>query len=131
MIRSLREDKRTYRRSLRVRLRARGGAGAPFLLYERFIAELFRAGTRTHKAAVQINMVSSFGAACEGALLADGEGGRLTGDAEAYRRLLQEVVGQLRAEAGGHPKVDHVVSDAFPPSIKTRRPSSSAPGSRH
>lgn len=113
MIRSLREDKRTYRRSLRVRLRARGGAGAPFLLYERFIAELFRSGTRTHKAAVQINMVSSFGAAREGALLANGEVGRLTGDAEAYRRLLQEVVGQLRAEAGGHPKVDHVVSDAL------------------
>lgn len=113
MIRSLREEKRTYRRSHRVRLRAQGGAGVPFLLYERFIAELFRSGTRTHKAAVQINMVSSFGAAREGALLADGGTGRLEGDAEAYRRMLQEVVGQLRTEAAGHPKVDHVVSDAL------------------
>ena len=113
MIRSLREDKRVYRRSHRLRLRAEGGAGIPFLLYERFIAELFQSGTRTHKAAVQINMVSSFGAAREGALLADGPDGRLDGDAEAYRRMLQEVIGQLRSEAGGHPKVDHVVSDAL------------------
>ena len=112
MIRSLREDKRVYRRSNRVRLRAQGGAGVPFLLYERFIAELFRSGTQTHKAAVQINMVSSYGAAREGALLADG-GARFKGAAEAYRRLLQDVVGQLRTEAGGHPKVDHVVSDAL------------------
>jgi Helicase conserved C-terminal domain len=113
MIRSLREDKRVYRRNNRLRLRAQGPAGVPFLLYERFIAELFRSGTRTHKAAVQINMVSSFGAAREGALLADGPADRLEGDAEAYRRLLQEVVGQLRSEAGGHPKIGHVVSDAL------------------
>lgn len=113
MIRSLREEKRVYRKSHRVRLRAQGSAGVPFLLYERFIAELFRSGTRTHKAAVQINMVSSFGAAREGALLADGGTDRLRGDAEAYRQLLQEVIGQLRGEASGHPKVDHVVRDAL------------------
>jgi len=113
MIRSLREDKRVYRRSNRVRLRAHGSSGVPFLLYERFIAELFRSGTRTHKAAVQINMVSSFGAAREGALLADDAVNRLDADAEAYRRLLQEVVGQLRSDSGGHPKVDHVVKDAL------------------
>jgi superfamily II DNA or RNA helicase len=113
MIRSLREDKRVYRRSKRVKLRAQGSAGVPFLLYERFIAELFRSGARTHKAAVQINMVSSFSAAREGALLADGTEGRFDGDAEAYRKLLQDVIGQLRSDAGGHPKVDHVVSDAL------------------
>lgn len=113
MIRSLREEKRVYRKSHRVRLSARGSEGVPFLLYERFIAELFRSGTRTHKAAVQINMVSSFGAAREGALLADGASERLRGDAEAYRRLLQEVVGQLRGAAAGHPKVDHVVRDVL------------------
>lgn len=112
MIRSLREDKRVYRRSRRVRLRAQGGAGVPFLLYERFIAELFRSGTQTHKAAVQINMVSSYGAAREGALLTD-DTRRFDGDAESYRRLLQDVVGQLRTEDGGHPKVDHVVRDAL------------------
>jgi hypothetical protein len=112
MIRSLRDDKRQYRNSQRVRLRPQGEAGVPFLLYERFIAELFRAGSQTHKAAVQINMVSSYGAARDGALLAD-TGERFAGDAEAYRALLQRVVGELRGDDGGHPKVDHVVSDAL------------------
>jgi len=121
MIRSLREEKRVYRRSHRLRLRARGDEGVPFLLYERFIAELFRSGTRTHKAAVQINMVSSFGAAREGALLADGAAERLRGDAEAYRRLLQDVVGRLRGEAAGHPKVDHVVQDALAAALRNEK----------
>jgi hypothetical protein len=113
MIRSLREDKRVYRRTHRVPLRARGAAGVPFLLYERFIAELFRSGTQTHKAAVQINMVSSYGAAREGALLADASTDRFTGDSEAYRQLLQKVVGQRSSDDGGHPKVDHVVRDVL------------------
>jgi hypothetical protein len=112
MIRSLRDDKRQYRNSQRVRLRPQGQAGVPFLLYERFIAELFRAGSQTHKAAVQINMVSSYGAARDGALLSD-VNARFTGDAEAYRSLLQRIVGDLRGVDGGHPKVEHVVRDAL------------------
>ncbi|MEZ4371458.1 MAG: hypothetical protein R3B07_11565 [Polyangiaceae bacterium] len=63
MIRSLREDKREYRKSDPRRVQATGGDGVPFMLYERFIAELFRTKARTHKAAVQINMVSSYAAA--------------------------------------------------------------------
>ena len=113
MIRSLRVDKRVYRKTLRERLRHNSGLGVPFLLYERFIAELFRSHARTHKAAVQINMVSSFGAARVGALLADEVKSGLDGDAEAYRQLLQRVVGELRDENGGHPKVDFVVRDAL------------------
>ncbi|WP_253816255.1 helicase-related protein [Myxococcus xanthus] len=113
MIRSLREDKRVYRRSHRSRLRAQGGAGVPFMLYERFIAELFREKSRTHKAAVQINMVSSYGAAREGALLSSERQALPDGDAEVYRGLLRSVVGELRVEQGGHPKVDHVVRDAL------------------
>jgi hypothetical protein len=113
MIRSLREDKRTYRQTRRDRLRPSGGPGVPFLLYERFIAELFRSNARTHKAAVQINMVSSFGAAREGALLADEVRTNLEPDAEAYRKMLQRVVSDLRDTRGGHPKVDHVVRDAL------------------
>ncbi|QRK13927.1 helicase [Archangium violaceum] len=113
MIRSLREDKRVYRLSHRTRLRPKGGAGVPFILYERFIAAMFREKSRTHKAAVQINMVSSYGAAREGALLADETRAPLGGDAESYRSLLQEVVGGLCGERGGHPKVDHVVRDAL------------------
>lgn len=113
MIRSLREDKRTYRQTRRERLRPSGGPGVPFLLYERFIAELFRSKARTHKAAVQINMVSSFGAARDGALLADEVRTNLAPDSEAYRKMLQRVVGDLRDTRGGHPKVDHVVRDAL------------------
>jgi hypothetical protein len=115
MIRSLREDKRTYRRSKRERLRAAGGPGVPFILYERFIAELFRTNARTHKAAVQINMVSSFRAAREGALLADEVRSTLAPSAEGYRQLLQQIVGTLRDsnQGGNHPKVDHVVRDAL------------------
>lgn len=116
MIRSLREDKRQYRRSHRARLRARDGLSVPFLLYERLIAELFRSGTRTHKAAAQINLVSSFGAARAGALLTlDPEVAEATpaGEGEAYRRLLRKIVGQLRDEDEGHPKIDHVVADAL------------------
>ncbi len=90
MIRSLREDKRVYRRALREKLAPKGGAGVPFLLYERFIAELFRSKSKTHKAAVQINMVSSYGAAREGAILDDELKTGLGGDAEAYRDVLRE-----------------------------------------
>lgn len=113
MIRSLREDKRTYRQSHRERLRPGGGSAVPFLLYERFIAELFRSKARTHKPAVQINMVSSYGAAREGALLSDAVRASLAPAPEAYRRMLQRVVGELRNTRGGHPKVDYVVRDAL------------------
>src|SRR5690606_18492525 len=59
MIRSLREDKRIYREQTPVRLHAQGESVLPFLIYERLIAELFRRNRQTHKAAVEINMVSS------------------------------------------------------------------------
>lgn len=113
MIRSLREDKRVYRRTHKKRLRPQGGGGVPFMLYERFIAELFRSKAPTHKAAVQINMVSSYGAAREGALLSDDVKIGLGEEPEAYRKLLQRVVGRLRDERGGHPKVAHVVRAAL------------------
>lgn len=113
MIRSLREDKREYRNPVRSRLHAEGGSGVPFLLYERFIAELFRTNARTHKAAVQINMVSSYGAAREGALLSDEVKASMPASAETYRKLLQGVVGDLRDDGGGHPKVAHVVEQSL------------------
>lgn len=113
MIRSLRPDKRTYRRALKERLRPSGGPGVPFLLYERFIAELFRSKARTHKAAVQINMVSSFGAAREGALLADADRESLSPAVESYRKLVQTIVRDLEDNHGGHPKIEHVVKSAI------------------
>lgn len=111
MIRSLREDKRTYRRPLRKNLRA-GGAGAlPFLIYERFIAELFRRHRQTHKAAVEINMVSSYAAAQRGAILA--AEAEVPAEAEIYRDLLRAVLGDIEAGAHDHPKVKDVLSDAL------------------
>ena len=112
MIRSLREDKRTYRRSVRTRLQPAGGPALPFLLYERFIAELFRSRARTHKAAVQINMVSSYAAAREGALLADRQEQKLPAEAESYRTLLRGVVDAMTGSSA-HPKVEFVVADAL------------------
>jgi hypothetical protein len=44
MIRSLRDDKRIYRQQLRKSIRSAGASALPFLIYERFIAELFRQG---------------------------------------------------------------------------------------
>lgn len=115
MIRSLREDKRQYRRTRRTQLRPAGGAGVPFLLYERFIGELFRSGRQTHKAAAQINMVSSYSAAREGALLGerDEPGKQFDAEPEAYRRLLKGVVEKLSRSDEGHPKVDHVVKEVL------------------
>ena len=113
MIRSLREDKRVYRKHERTRITPQGGAALPFLLYERFIAELFRSHSRTHKAAVQINMVSSYEAARTGALLSEELKSGLSGDAESYRRLLRRVLDGLRGKESHHPKLSHVVRDAL------------------
>lgn len=112
MIRSLREDKRQYRKHVRPRLEAKAGDAVPFLIYERFIAELFRVKSPTHKAAVQINMVSSYKAAREGALLSDETKSGITGDAERYRALLRALLDGMRDD-GGHPKLAFVVKDAI------------------
>jgi hypothetical protein len=113
MIRSVREEKRAYRRSVVERLPASGGSALPFLLYERFIAEIFRRGVRTHKASVEINMVSSFAAARTGALLASGELRGLPPEVERYRAILGAVLSDERGKEPEHPKIDHVVRDAL------------------
>lgn len=110
MIRSLREDKRTYRRHVPKQLKAEGLAVLPFLLYERLIAELFRRKRHTHKAAVEINMVSSYSAASQGALMASGDG--VPVEAEGYRDLLRQVLGEIES-ANHHPKVQDALSDAL------------------
>ncbi|MBL8683567.1 MAG: helicase [Myxococcales bacterium] len=118
MIRSLREDKRTYRKTHLKRLRAEGGDGVPFLLYERFIAEMFRSKARTHKAAVQINMVSSFAAAKDGALLSEEAREGLPPSVEPYRALLHRIVSRDALTRQGHPKVRHVVSEALDAALR-------------
>ena len=112
MIRSLNPAKRQYRRSLPTVTEARDGAVLPFLVYERFVAELFRQGRPTHKAAVEINMASSYAAASGGSLMHE-EGKPLPESAEAYRCLLREVLGELSPVADTHPKIEHTIRDAL------------------
>lgn len=119
MIRSLREDKRVYRKHERQDLVPRGASAIPFLLYERLIAELFRSGDGTHKAAVEINLVSSYGAAREGALLAE-DTRTLEPEARAYRDVLRDVLSAPDAslEMSGetperHPKLEWVLENAL------------------
>jgi len=110
MIRSLREDKRTYRKPLLNEVRAAGVDVLPFLIYERFIAELFRRGRQTHRVAVEINMVSSYAAASEGAILSTADG--IPEEAEIYRDLLREVLGEVESSIN-HPKISNVIEDAL------------------
>jgi hypothetical protein len=117
MIRSLREEKRQYRQSLPTRLKPEGAGALPFLIYERFIAELFRQGEGTHKAAVQINMVSSYQAAEKGELLARGEG-EVSGEAEPYRKLLRSILKDLPRDGRAHPKLDYVLANALDAAIQ-------------
>jgi hypothetical protein len=111
MIRSLREDKRSYRLQVKKDLRAAGSGALPFLIYERFIAELFRRRRQTHKAAVEINMVSSYEAARQGAILAAEDG--IPPEAEVYRDLLRGVLGEIETGTQDHPKVTDAISDAL------------------
>lgn len=112
MIRSLREDKRIYRKRERWALPPSNGEALPFLVYERLIAELFRVRSPTHKAAVEINMVSSFGAARTGALLSH-ERANEQPSVEQYRVLLRQVLDQLQSAAAQHPKLGRVVQETL------------------
>lgn len=111
MIRSLRTDKRIYRSHKRIPIPNGGARALPFLIYERYIAELFRRRRQTHKAAVEINMVSSYAAAWKGAILS--EEGAVPDEAEQYRELLRDVLGGIQEETLGHPKLAHSVDDAL------------------
>jgi hypothetical protein len=111
MIRSLREEKREYRQHLRNEIRAAGAGALPFLIYERFIAELFRRGRRTHKASVEINMVSSYAAAQQGSILSTEDG--IPAEAEVYRDLLRVILGEIESSAREHPKLRDAISDSL------------------
>lgn len=112
MIRSLREEKRDYRSHLPSVLPTNDRGCLPFLIYERFVAELFRKKHRTHKAAAEINMVSSYAAARDGAIIDKQDA--LPERADEYRRLLRRLLSQFSAGAeGDHPKLKHVLDDAI------------------
>lgn len=112
MIRSLREDKRIYRRHERIPVVPSGANALPFLIYERYIAELFRRGRTTHKAAVEINMVSSFAAARQGSLLAE-EPEHIPPEAMPYKALLGEILDEVDDDEHEHPKLMATVEDAL------------------
>jgi superfamily II DNA or RNA helicase len=110
MIRSLRHGKREYRDPQERRLHPEHAGSMPFMVYERFIAELFHnpAEGGTHKAAAEINMVSSFAAARSGALLSDS--GRVMGaEAGGYRELLRAVLDDTQH----HAKITFSLEDAL------------------
>lgn len=111
MIRSIREDKSVYRALKPCRLKAEGPAALPFLAYERMIDELFRQSERTHKAAVEINMVSSYGAARESAVLVADSTSHP--EIERYRKLLRDVLAGIRDDRDAHPKLRLVLQDAL------------------
>jgi Helicase conserved C-terminal domain/Type III restriction enzyme, res subunit len=112
MIRSVKEEKNTYRKHIPSKLSPEKRSFLPFMLYERLIFEVFRKHHTTYKAAVEINMTSSFEAATTGALLAE-SAAAADEDIEAYRRLLREVLSPARGGGGNdHPKVERVVRDA-------------------
>ena len=111
MIRSLREDKRNYREHIRKNIRAAGSGALPFLIYERFIAELFRQKRQTHKAAVEINMVSSYAAARQGTIMSTDE--QIPPEADVYRELLRKILGEIETGNLDHPKVADAITDAL------------------
>lgn len=110
MIRSLREGKRSYREHIKKDIRAAGASALPFLIYERFIAELFRRRHQTHKAAVEINMVSSYLAAQQGAIISSVDD--IHPEAEVYRDLLRGILEEMASSAHDHPKIADVIADA-------------------
>ncbi|HQC95204.1 MAG TPA: DEAD/DEAH box helicase family protein [Aquabacterium sp.] len=111
MIRSLRPEKRDYRQGVPQRVRASGTGVLPFLVYERFIAELFRQNRPTHKVAAEINMVSSYAAVAGSALMTADEA--LPASAEEYRDLLRKILPAGKVASSGHPKVSAVVADVL------------------
>ncbi|MEO2014101.1 MAG: SNF2-related protein [Fuerstiella sp.] len=111
MIRSLRDEKRVYRNHIPRKIHANGAEALPFLIYERFIAELFRQGRQTHKAAVEINMVSSYAAAKSGSILSDDKD--LPQKAEVYRQLLMEILNSIEPNNHEHPKGSDSITDAL------------------
>ncbi|MCY1061837.1 SNF2-related protein [Nannocystis sp. SCPEA4] len=112
MVRSRRDDRFTYRLHTEQRLPVAGAAMVPFLAYERLIAELFHQNERTHKAAVEINMVSSYGAARASEMLTSEKSAPVTA-VEQYRVLLREILGALSDEHDSHPKLSYVMSDVL------------------
>ncbi len=112
MVRSRRDDRFTYREHKEERLAVAGAAMVPFLAYERLISELFAHKTPTHKAAVEINMVSSYSAARRSEMLSSEKAASIR-SVERYRVLLREILDSLHDQEDSHPKLSHVMRDVL------------------
>lgn len=112
MVRSRRDDRFTYRDHQERRLPVEGAAMVPFLAYERLISELFAQKTPTHKAAVEINMVSSYSAARRSEMLSSEKAASIP-SVERYRVLLREILDNLHDQRDSHPKLSHVMQDVL------------------
>lgn len=112
MVRSRRDDRFLYRDHRPKRLPVEGPAMIPFLAYERLIAELFDQKHPTHKAAVEINMVSSYSAAQKSEMLSDEKTAAIP-SIERYRDLLRDILKNLSDERDSHPKLSHVLDDVL------------------
>lgn len=112
MVRSRRDDRFTYREHRERRLAVEGVAMVPFLAYERLISELFDQRHRTHKAAVEINMVSSYTAA-RGSEMLSGAKAAAIPSVERYRTLLRDILDSLKDQHDRHPKLSYVLNDVL------------------
>jgi hypothetical protein len=112
MIRSLRNDKHKYRQHDRKNISTNGATALPFLIYDRFIAELFRQKRQTFKPAVEINMVSSYSAADDGQIMAN-EGDNIPTEALPYWRIIKRTLADLKTDVREHPKLQNVTNDAL------------------
>ncbi len=123
MIRSIRKERIEYRKTIPQIIKAAKNETfieeetLIFLIYERLIAELFRHRRRTHKAAVEINMVSSYIAAHKGAIMQDTYEDIPIGEIRIYRNLLKDILTKIvkgnYAKHTIHPKVHHVLENAL------------------
>jgi len=112
MVRSRRDDRFLYRDHRSTSLPVAGPAMIPFLAYERLIAELFDQKHPTHKAAVELNMVSSYGAAQKSEMLSDEKTAAIP-SIERYRGLLRDILKNLSDERDSHPKLSYVLDDVL------------------
>ncbi len=101
-IRNLKPRKKERRSSTTLRLEPRRDEVLPLLLYQRLLAERSRLGRRTHIAAAETNISSSFAAALAGSVLSEAAPEATT---QEYQRLTRRV---LNGGAARHSKIEEV-----------------------
>jgi hypothetical protein len=106
-LRSLKRDKDIRRDTQAELIEPSDRSLLPLILYQRLVEERSRVGRRTHIAAVELNISSSFDAARLGSLLSEEAP---EPSVRAYQQLVQRV---LRNHRGKHPKVEQTVGNVL------------------